>query len=51
MGSRKEVPEHLAALEKILKRVDPEKVSPREAMNILFQLFDIVNEKKENENG
>ena len=51
MGSRKEVPEHLADLEKILKRVDPEKVSPREAMNILFQLFDIVNEKKETQNG
>lgn len=48
LGSVAETPEHLYELEKAIKRVNPEKISPREAMTILFQLFDIVNEKKEN---
>ncbi|MGI6393674.1 MAG: DNA mismatch repair protein MutS [bacterium] len=41
------VPDHLYELERVIQRVNPEKISPREAMNILFQLVDIVNEKKE----
>ncbi|MBP7432259.1 DNA mismatch repair protein MutS [bacterium] len=50
-GQVETIPDHLHELENMIRRIDPEKMSPREAMNILFQLFDIVNEKKENENG
>lgn len=43
-------PEYLKEIEKVLRRIDPEKINPREAMNILFQLFDILKESDE-ENG
>ena len=41
------VPEYLNEIEKVLRRVDPEKINPREAMNIIFQLFDILKESEE----
>ena len=41
------VPEYLREIEKVLRRVDPEKINPREAMNIVFQLFDIIKESEE----
>ena len=41
------VPEYLREIEKVLRRVDPEKINPREAMNIVFQLFDILKESEE----
>jgi len=44
------VPDYLREIEKVLRRVDPEKINPREAMNIVFQLFDILKESDE-ENG
>ena len=44
------VPDYLVEIEKVLRRVDPEKINPREAMNVVFQLFDIIKESDE-ENG
>lgn len=41
------VPEYLNEIEKVLRRIDPEKINPREAMNIVFQLFDILKESEE----
>ena len=41
------VPDYLREIEKVLRRVDPEKINPREAMNIVFQLFDIIKESEE----
>ena len=41
------VPDYLIEIEKVLRRVDPEKINPREAMNIVFQLFDIIKESDE----
>ena len=41
------VPDYLHEIEKVLRRVDPEKINPREAMNIVFQLFDIIKESDE----
>ena len=41
------VPDYLREIEKVLRRVDPEKINPREAMNIVFQLFDILKESEE----
>ena len=41
------VPDYLKEIEKVLRRVDPEKINPREAMNIVFQLFDIIKESEE----
>ncbi len=38
------VPEYLREIEKTLRRIDPEKINPREAMNVVFQLFDIIKE-------
>lgn len=44
------VPEYLREIEKLLRRTDPEKINPREAMNVVFQLLDIIKENDE-ENG
>ena len=41
------VPDYLREIEKVLRRTDPEKINPREAMNIVFQLFDILKESDE----
>ena len=45
--SKSVVPDYLREIEKVLRRVDPEKINPREAMNIVFQLFDIIKESEE----
>ena len=48
--SKTAVPEYLREIEKLLRRTDPEKINPREAMNVVFQLLDIIKENDE-ENG
>ncbi len=45
--NRNTVPDYLREIEKVLRRIDPEKINPREAMNIVFQLFDILKESDE----
>ncbi|MBO4699471.1 DNA mismatch repair protein MutS [bacterium] len=43
------IPDYLHEIEKVLRRIDPEKINPREAMNIVFQLFDIIKESEEDQ--
>ncbi|HPS31207.1 MAG TPA: DNA mismatch repair protein MutS [bacterium] len=45
------IPEYFYDVERVIKRIDPDRLTPRDAMNIIFQIFDIVNGKKENSNG
>lgn len=44
-------PEYFHDVERLIRRIDPERLTPREAMDMIFQIFDIVNGKKENTNG
>ncbi len=39
-------PDHLYEIERILNQNDPEKLTPREAMNILFQVYDILKKQQ-----
>jgi len=39
-------PDHLYEIERILNQNDPEKLTPREAMNILFQIYDILKKQQ-----
>lgn len=44
-------PEYFHDVERLVRKIDPERLTPREAMDMIFQIFDIVNGKKENTDG
>ncbi len=41
-------PEYLQDVEQVLQNIKPDEMTPRDSMNIIFKLYDLINRKEEN---